>query len=532
MRRKYFRKSLSHLSLEFFPFAAFFNIDSHSSPKKEQFHTGATFFESTKNFAKSLRDLASIDKLSKFFSATNVRESDSIPQPAEIIFSNVFTLHLKIGSSDPPLGAADVSYLNNKLPSLQSVSVDQAPTYYPPTHGEMMQSLSKIAKLKSLQTCIETEEESWQSISQMSELTSINFHCPNTTTGAPFHHLSSLTNLRILTVEAAFQFSDRVMTSLSSLSGLTTLRVVGSQFLGDEGANVIAASFPLLKVLSLRSNTQITNEGFRALWNSLPSLEDVDVSYCQQFSDAGLENLARSCPRMTKLNCSTNLLLSDLGMKYISQCSQITDLDVSGSGRITEQGVRELATGLNKLKTLSLWYCAALKFYSALPPMHSLEHLNLGNCSQIDDESLQRIISAAPHCKTLSLNFCTLITAEGFKKLAQLSNTLEGLDCDGIEKIDDESLRFVLMRARRLKRLDLKNANVWDQCFEDEAFLRNHLSRLMYFSVRVNFSETIALIEKCCPHLELSYAKGLLISNSSSQPQRSEKPKAEQCVTQ
>ena len=135
----------------------------------------------------------------------------------------------------------------------------------------------------------------------------------------------------------------------------------------------------------------------------------LNLAGCTRLSDAGLAVIARTCPALTWLDMRACKLVTNTGLaQLVGRCSLLHHLDISGCSLVSSlvssqqphhsRGLREpLSHGL------------------------ALTHLDLTDCTRLDDQSLRLILEAAHSIEFLYVRRCSNLTGELSNKLTIVS---------------------------------------------------------------------------------------------------------------
>jgi hypothetical protein len=108
----------------------------------------------------------------------------------------------------------------------------------------------------------------------------------------------------------------------------------------------------------------LTDERLAKVLNEFPDLEIVNLKGCQKLTRDCFESLGQ---------------LKKLNFLDLSKCQQLTDSDLTNISCLTQ------------VRTLNLSYCNQLEALKGLEKCKDLTHLNLSNCINLDDGSLETI---------------------------------------------------------------------------------------------------------------------------------------------
>jgi len=228
------------------------------------------------------------------------------------------------------------------------------------------------------------------------------------------------------------------------------------------------------------------NLSFSNLFGQFKNLTEINLFLCRNLHSKGLEKIAEVCENLEKLNIdeinylsdeSINTLidlrghklkmlwidgesLSDESFSYFEKMVKLELLSISFADNMGSRGLASIAK-LEKLEWLKLRRGAELEpidFVTAfnLGKLKSLLHLDLSECSKIDDAG---IISVAKHCPTLgnlSLNWCWEITDVGLACIVNKCKFLINLNLCGVVRLLGDFLPSINKLLVGLQLLDLE----------------------------------------------------------------------------
>ena len=196
-------------------------------------------------------------------------------------------------------------------------------------------------------------------------------------------------------------------------------RLVLSPQTTDEAVGKLVRRFPTVVSLEVKSGggvAVLTDQGLRAV-SSLASLTFLDLRYSYKVTDEGVRAVASSCTALKTLNLYACNKVTDEGVRAVSSLPALTFLDLAGS-KVTDEGVRAVASSCTALKTLSLWGCDKVtdEGVKAVSSCTALPSLDLRFCGKVTDVGV-RALSSLPALTSLNLRFCGNVTAAGVQAL-------------------------------------------------------------------------------------------------------------------
>lgn len=229
----------------------------------------------------------------------------------------------------------------------------------------------------------------------------------------------------------------------------------------DSDLSVIAAGFPLLRVLNLSNCKGITDDGMITLGNVLACLQSLDVSDCKKLTDKGLVAIAKGCRNLRSLQLFGCRSITDELFRALSQnCSHLEDLGLAGCFKITDSGIMRLVDGCRQIKCLDVSKCGKIGDAGisrvAEVCSSSLKLLKLLDCCNVADKSILSLANSCCNLETLVIGGCRYISDELVKSLAlSCSQSLRILRMSWCSNITDLTLSCIFSNCRHLTALDI-----------------------------------------------------------------------------
>ncbi|KAF7988546.1 hypothetical protein HCN44_001119 [Aphidius gifuensis] len=159
-----------------------------------------------------------------------------------------------------------------------------------------------------------------------------------------------------------------------------------------------------------------------------------------------------------------NLIYLDLGecefsvsIASISTLKNLEHLNISQAKNIDNDAVNEIINTCIKLKHLNLVGCTTILPLTIMniSKLHELEHLNLENLLNVDSQSIENIANNCKKLNYLNLKSCKNVADYAISKLSKLNN-LEYLNINYLFNINTQSLSEITNKCRKLKYLDIE----------------------------------------------------------------------------
>ncbi|GJR62162.1 leucine-rich repeat domain, L domain-like protein [Tanacetum coccineum] len=221
--------------------------------------------------------------------------------------------------------------------------------------------------------------------------------------------------------------------NLVSDSCLTPLLKYGSKlhslYLDDfyNLTNIVLASIAsgchLLSIISL-SKCSVTNSGLKILTQSCKSLREVNLACCKKITDNGIRYLNQNCRQLRSLNISGCDRVVGEGFKGFSEtlaCLEANNCVFDSMGDVLSGG------GLEYLNLNGLHKCIGENGLAAigLGFASNLIILDLGWCTFVDDDTINKISKGCPLLQNWNLSYCENIGTPGWESI--------GLHCKNLK---------------------------------------------------------------------------------------------------
>lgn len=252
-----------------------------------------------------------------------------------------------------------------------------------------------------------------------------------------------------------------------NLPSLVTINLSLCKEVTDRSLGRLSAHCFNLQTLDLGGCTGITNAGLSLLARALSELAHLSLRSCWQLSDGGLAHLARQPARQDIGDCSSggklqslNLQdcqkLTDLSLRYISQGLKIKNLNLSFCANVSDSGMKSLAK-MSSLASLNLRSCDNISDIGVgylAEGCIGLQSLDVSFCERVTDRAMVHIASGLFNLKTLSMAACK-ITDDGLCKISKTLLDLQTLNIGQCVQVSNVSLEQIGASLLNLRRIDL-----------------------------------------------------------------------------
>ncbi|KAG0029490.1 SCF ubiquitin ligase complex subunit [Podila clonocystis] len=137
------------------------------------------------------------------------------------------------------------------------------------------------------------------------------------------------------------------------------------------------------------------------------------------------------------------------------------EMDLANCSLMTDNAIQSVFKTLPQIRDINMTLLSEItdaSFSWILPTVHRFEQLrvlNLTSCALITDETLFKIIPAAPRLRSLTLTKCDRITDAGASVIKTLGKHLHYLHLGHCSKLTDKAISTLAQNCTRIRYLDL-----------------------------------------------------------------------------
>ena len=327
--------------------------------------------------------------------------------------------------------------------------------------------------------------------------------CSNVSDKAVLEFARSCKNLTALDVSRCNLITDHSLEAMSkTCTSLTSLYLGECIHISTASVKLFGQHARDLKHLDLHGIPTIGDTAISAVGRHCQHLEMLNLADCNRISDTSIGVIGQRCPNLLYLNLRNCYDVTDWSMADLARkCTQLTFLDLANCKDIGDETITLIATGCGpRLKYLDLRKCDRITDVSGslLGNCTSLTHLSLLKCTKLTDDTLLPI---ATNCSKLNLlhlrkgkpqdpgvkllgeqqrdrgatltaldlGNCTWLTDESVEKISHCT-LLRKLNLRKVTKATDLSLRLIPQNCRKLEQLNLSHCKkVFDKTIYDLA---------------------------------------------------------------
>ncbi|XP_006822465.2 F-box and leucine-rich repeat protein 13-like [Saccoglossus kowalevskii] len=339
-------------------------------------------------------------------------------------------------------------------------------------------------------------------------------------------------NLQYLSLAYCKRFSDKGLQYLSHSRGcrkLIYLDLSGCTQITQEGYRNMSEGCSNIQSIFLNDNNTLKDECLSAVTSKCHNIRSMSLLGTPHLSDSAIKTLALN-RRLQKIRMEGNNRISDLGIKhlakychdlrhvYLSDCPRLTDtalkslsncrnvsvLNIADCVRISDSGVRQMVEGPSgpKIRELNLTNCVRVSDVSILRIMqkcHNLSYASFCFCEHITDAGVE-LLGSMPSLMSVDISGCN-VTDSG---LASLGNNPRLLDVTIAEcyQITDLGIQKFAQQCRDLERLDVSHcSSLTDSAIKNLAFCCRRLVVLNLTGCQLLTDLSIQYLSGVCHYL-------------------------------
>ncbi|XP_043201525.1 F-box/LRR-repeat protein 2-like [Amphibalanus amphitrite] len=327
--------------------------------------------------------------------------------------------------------------------------------------------------------------------------------------------LSFSTLLKSLRLEARRQVDKILFQVADTCKQLRSLTARFCDGLNSLLLEVLVKHCPLLERVNFEGS-RFDDADCTAALTGLEHLRALNVSHCLRLEDAELVQMARRCRHLEELNvdgigyltdaaiqelvdqAGDRLLslvldgenLTDAGFRALGRCRNLQELCISFADGMTDASLPALGS-LHDLMRLKIrrgnqLSAAALGRLFDGQNMPHLLHLDLSECSNLDDSTVEALTANCPLLTFLALSWCWDVTDAGLERIVTRLRFMRVMDLIGLVRITGQCFRLIPERLPELRYLNLEQcSDVQDVVVERVVRQRPQLQALDYYGDRV-----------------------------------------------
>ncbi|XP_076877799.1 F-box and leucine-rich repeat protein 13 isoform X2 [Brachyhypopomus gauderio] len=345
-----------------------------------------------------------------------------------------------------------------------------------------------------------------------------------------FRHIAkSCSLLQHIVCDDMTTLSDACIQALASkCHSLAVISVLDTPYLSDTAFEAIAEVASLTK-FKIEGNGRVTDSGWKALCRASPNLTVLHAPDCSRMTDTSMKYIS-SLRNLHTLHLAGFEKLSDAGIRYMAEgpcASKLRELDLSNCPQINDLSIMRLSQRCTKLSKLSVCYCESLTDSSVeyLSGCSSLVTLDITGCSVQD----QGLIALGAVCtlRELIAPECVWITDIGIEKFCRQARDLELMDVRHCLSLSDQSIKLLSFYCRNITTLRMAGCpKMTDMALQYLTGACHYLRELDLSGCVLLTDRTPRLLHRACP--QLSTVSMLYCRNISRQAALRLQPRVQQ----
>lgn len=242
---------------------------------------------------------------------------------------------------------------------------------------------------------------------------------------------------------------------------LERLTLVNCSRLSSESICNVLQNCSKLQSIDMTGVKSIDDDIFEALGQNCPRLQGLYAPGCKSVTRRGISAIYNSCPMLKRMKLSDNLSLTDEDLWcFVNNCKSLIEVDVHNCVNLTNDSLITLFVGLEQLREFRISQNMNVtdQLFRSIPEDAQFDRLRIidfTGCTQITDQSVERIVQAAPRLRNVVLSKCTMVTDSSLRSLARLGKNLHYVHLGHCTHITDLGIIILARSCHRLQYIDL-----------------------------------------------------------------------------
>ncbi|KAK6318131.1 hypothetical protein J4Q44_G00114220 [Coregonus suidteri] len=305
-----------------------------------------------------------------------------------------------------------------------------------------------------------------------------------------------------------------VLELASKCQSLSAISLWDTPHLSDSAFKAIAEVANLTK-FSVDGNSRMSDISWRALCRSSPGLTRLHAADCPRMTDSSLKSMG-ALKNLVYLNISHCSRVSDMGLRYLTEgpsASKLRELNLSNCSRINDLAIMRVAQKCSKLNHLSVAYCDNLSNSGLewLSSCSSLLSLDISGCNIMDQGLIA--LGGNPGLKKLVASECVWITDIGIEKFCRQARGLEYMDVSHCVALSDQAIKALSFYCRTIVTLRMPGCPKMTDLAVQYLTVGRHFLRELDVSGCVLLTDrTPRFLQTGCPQLNtinMVYCRGI-----------------------
>ncbi|KAL3471568.1 hypothetical protein BJX99DRAFT_250350 [Aspergillus californicus] len=264
-------------------------------------------------------------------------------------------------------------------------------------------------------------------------------------------------NLSALTAEV----SDGTVVPFSQCNRIERLTLTNCRKLTDNGVSDLVEGSRHLQALDVSDLRSLTDHTLLKVAENCPRLQGLNITGCTKVTDESLIVISEKCRLLKRLKLNGVSQVTDKAIiSFAQNCAAILEIDLQECKQVTNVSVTTLMATLQNLRELRLAHCTEINDTAFLElPRHislgSLRILDLTACDSVRDDSVERIVTAAPRLRNLVLAKCPFITDRAVWAICKLGKNLHYVHLGHCSNVTDTAVMQLVKACNRIRYIDL-----------------------------------------------------------------------------
>jgi hypothetical protein len=268
--------------------------------------------------------------------------------------------------------------------------------------------------------------------------------------------------IRRLNMSFVYEYvTDDFLLLFKGCPNLERLTLVNCSQLSSKAICMVLEGCTKLQSIDMTGLEDINDSVLKALGYNSTRLQGLYAPCCPQVTREGIAHIYNNCPMLKRMKITENDTIQDEDMiKFVENCKSLIEVDVHACTQLTNESFRRVFMDLEQLREFRTSHNGNITdlLFRHLPDRIQLDRLrviDLTSCFNITDESVERIVQAAPRLRNVCLSKCANITDNSLRSLARLGKNLHYIHLGHCSNITDLGIVLLSRSCHRLQYIDL-----------------------------------------------------------------------------
>lgn len=275
----------------------------------------------------------------------------------------------------------------------------------------------------------------------------------------------------------------------------------GKTMRGSQGAPKGA---PGVQTVQLGGSSRLTDRSLALLARNCPELEQLELQRCRNVTNGGILDLVTRCTKLNYLDLTGCPMVSSINIVRKHTHLSLTHLDMSECSSLDDTGLNMIMLNCPLITHLYLRKCIGITdvgVRSIALYCPQVRELSLSDCTEVTDYGLCELAKLGPSLRYLSVSKCPKISDTGLRQLASHCYKIRYLNLRGCLSITDATVVSLSRSCTRLRSLDVGKCDVTDNGLRQLARQLPNIRKISVRGCQLVGDQGVVALARGCPGL-------------------------------